>query len=205
MQHDTHVNALPTKQLAPYARNARTHTIKQIRQVARSIKAFGFINPIIIDENNTIIAGHARVLAAQEIGMDDVPTICVDHLSEAEKRAYILADNKIAENAGWDENLLRVELEYLTQINIDVDVDLTGFEMAEIDILLGGLDENTPEDSPPSLPDPEETVTQINDVWLLGQHRLICGDCRDPDTVNQLMVDSLARMVISDPPLQCPY
>ncbi len=121
------IDTLPIDQLVPYARNARTHSDKQVAQIARSIHRFGFINPIIVDKAGMVIAGHGRVLAAKQLGLAVVPVIQVDHLSEAEKRAYILADNKIAENAGWDPDLLRVELEYLTQIDIDVDVDLTGF------------------------------------------------------------------------------
>lgn len=118
-------------------RNARTHSRKQIKQLAKSIKAFKFLIPILVDQDANIIAGHARLMAAKEIGMEKVPIIQVEHLTEAQKRAYIIADNRLAENTGWDERLLRVELEFLSQVDIDVDVDLTGFEFAEIDLIIG--------------------------------------------------------------------
>ncbi len=202
------IDTLPIDQLVPYARNARTHSDKQVAQIARSIHRFGFINPIIVDKAGMVIAGHGRVLAAKQLGLAVVPVIQVDHLSEAEKRAYILADNKIAENAGWDPDLLRVELEYLTQIDIDVDVDLTGFSMPEIDLILAphDADEDSDDgvDTLPPLPEAGTAVSRLGDLWQLGPHRVLCGDCRDPSVVEQLMGKHQARMVITDPPYNVP-
>lgn len=194
------VDYLPVKTVIPYARNARTHSREQIKQIANSIQAFGFINPIIVDADNMIVAGHARVLAAKEIGLSLIPAIRVDHLTDAEERAYILADNKLAENAGWDQDLLKIELEFLTQVDIDFDVDLTGFSVGETDLILGSANEAVAEDIQLPLPSAEETITEPGDLWQLGPHRLICGDCRDPDLIDQLMDGHLARMVITDPP-----
>ncbi|MDD1636499.1 MAG: ParB/Srx family N-terminal domain-containing protein [Methylococcaceae bacterium] len=132
MKEKLAIEYLSVETVIPYARNARTHSREQIKQIAKSIHAFGFINPIIIDADGMIVAGHARALAAKEMGLSLVPAIRVDYLSEAEKRAYILADNKLAENAGWDQNLLKIELDYLSQIDINFDVDLTGFSVGEI-------------------------------------------------------------------------
>jgi len=150
------------------------------------------------------VAGHARVLAAKKLGLDVIPTIRVEHLSEAEKRAYILADNKIAENAGWDENLLRIELEYLTHIDIDIDATITGFETAEIDVLLNAPLEEEPEDPPPPLPDSQDIVTLPDDLWICGPHRIVCGDCRDDSTLDILMEKLKARMIMTDPPYNVP-
>jgi len=204
MNSNLKIEYLPTAELFPYVNNARSHSTKQINQVVSSIKKFGFINPIIIDEKKIIVAGHARVLAANKLGLDVVPIIRVEHLSEAEKRAYILADNKIAENAGWDENLLRIELEYLTHIDIDIDATITGFETAEIDVLLNAPLEAELEDPPPPLPKAKDTVTRLSDMWSCGPHRIICGDCRDENILDTLMEKSKARMVITDPPYNVP-
>jgi DNA modification methylase len=196
---------IPVEDAVPYARNARTHSPAQIRQVANSIRAFGFINPIVIDQEGTIIAGHGRVLAAKELGLATVPAIRVEHLSEAELRAYRLADNKIPENAGWSTELLRIELEYLTQVDLDFDVDLTGFSTPEIDILLGPAeDEAVAEAPPPPLPLPDETITRPGDLWQLGPHRIISGDCRDASLIDRLMAGGSAGMVITDPPYNVP-
>jgi hypothetical protein len=187
------------------ARNARTHSRKQIQQIANSIKAFGFINPVLIDDQRMLVAGHGRLLAAKELGLSTIPAIQIDHLNEDEKRAYLLADNKIAENASWDQDLLRVELEFLTQLDIELDVELTGFVMPEIDILLGEAAATTnEEDPPPPLPSAEDTITQPGDCWQLGPHRLICGDCREPEIVDRLMEDKFARQVITDVPYNMP-
>ena len=170
-----------TDSLTPYARNARTHSKAQIEQIAGSISAFGFINPIIIDETGMIVAGHARVLAAKELGLVQVPVIPIDHLSKDEKRAYILADNKLAESAGWDEGLLRIELEHLARVDVSVDVDLTGFSVPEIDMLLSPTEsELVPEEPPPALPSTDAVISRVGDLWLLGSNRILCGDCRDP-------------------------
>ncbi len=182
-------------------RNARTHSAEQIKQVANSVAQFGFINPIVIDSHNSIVAGHARLMAAKRLGIPTVPCIEVDHLSEDELRAYMLADNKIAENAGWDEDLLRVELEYLTTIDLNFDVDLTGFSIAEVDILLGAADQATSEEVDiDTLTPVSEPITQPGDIWQLGLHRLACGDCRDASLLHQLFGEETAHMVFADPP-----
>lgn len=155
---------LSTDQLIPYARNARTHSRAQIQQLANSIQAFGFINPVVIDEQYMIVAGHARVLAAKQLGLEEIPTVRVEHLTEAEKRAYILADNKIAENAGWNLELLQIEIEYLTQIDLDVDIELTGFSPPEIDLLLTAAEGEDAEPPPPPLPERDQTVSRPGDL-----------------------------------------
>ncbi|HIF51315.1 MAG TPA: DNA methylase N-4 [Thiotrichaceae bacterium] len=192
------------EKLLPYAKNARAHSAKQIKQITKSIQQFNFINPVIIDENFQIIAGHGRVLAAEHIKLTQVPTIQVTHLTESEIRAYRLADNKLADNSNWDNELLKIELEYLTNIDIDIDVNLTGFETAEIDVLLNTPLEEDPEDPPPLLPEAEDIVTRQGDLWLCGPHKIICGDCRDENTLNTLMGKSKARIIITDPPYNVP-
>jgi len=191
--------------LIPDPRNARTHSRKQIRQLARSIETFGFLIPILTDQMMNIIAGHARWLAAKELGMEKVPVIQVEHLTEAQKRAYIIADNKLAQNASWDEDLLRVELEFLSQVDIDVDVDLTGFEIPEIDMIIGTANVPACEEPPlPPVPAVEDTVTRTGDLWQLRTHRIICGDCREPPIIDILMAGHQASMIITDPPYNVP-
>src|SRR6266567_7806747 len=169
------------RELRPHPNNARTHSKKQIRQIAKSIQQFGFCNPVLVDDAKQIIAGHGRVEAAKLLGIDAVPTVRLSHLSEADRRAYVLADNKLAEKAGWDRELLAIELQGL--IELDVDIELTGFEMAEIDLILeeareASSDASGPEDVVPE-PSPSPAVSQTGDLWLLGSHRLLCGDARD--------------------------
>ena len=169
----------PREWLTPYAGNARTHTGKQIRQIAASIRQFGFTVPILVDVEGTVIAGHARLEAAEMLGLEHVPTIRLDHLSEAEKRAYVIADNRLAELAGWDEKQLAIELQYLAEIDLelDFDVEITGFETAEIDILIDGLAaaDDDEADALPEIDEAQPPVSQQGDVWLLGPHRLLCG------------------------------
>ena len=188
----------PIDEVTPYARNARTHSKEQIQQIADSIDAFGFINPVLVDINGLLVAGHARVLAAMQLGFELIPTICIDHLSETERRAYTLADNKIAENAGWDDDLLKVELE--TLISLDFDVDLTGFNTAETDLLVGSTEFPLEEDLVPDPPEAEDVITESGDVWLLGTSKVICGDCRNPKVIDQLMGDARASMILTDLP-----
>src|SRR5438067_10211280 len=162
--------------LRPYPNNARTHSKKQIRQIANSITKFGFCNPVLIDDAKLIIAGHGRVEAAKLLGIDAVPTCRLSHLSKADKRAYILADNRLAEKAGWDKELLAIELQGL--IDLDVEIELTGFELPEIDVILGNAGEangaaSGPEDHVPQYPC-GSVVSQAGDVWVLGNHRLLC-------------------------------
>ncbi len=167
----------PPAKLEPYAGNARTHSDEQIGQITASIEEFGFTNPILADGDGVIIAGHGRLLAAQRLGLEKVPVITLDHLTDAQRRALVIADNKIAENAGWDEEMLRLEIETLQELEFDL--DLIGFSDEELDDLLGELD-GGPEgavDGEDDVPEtPEEPVSQSGDLWILGNHRLLCGN-----------------------------
>lgn len=196
----------PSK-LRPWPKNARTHSKKQIRQIADSIKTFGFTNPILIDEANNILAGHGRVEAAKLLGMTTVPCIRIDAMSEAQKRAYVLADNKLALNAGWDEELLALELGELFTAEIDFDPGVVGFSVAEVDFL---LEEQHPQETgdpaDDALPETTESParTKPGDIWQLGEHRLICGDALDRNVVDRLMQGQKARMAFTDPPYNVP-
>jgi DNA modification methylase len=193
----------PIDQLRPWPRNARTHSRKQIRQIAESIRRFGFTNPVLIDRDNRILAGHGRVEAARELGMATAPCLRVDHLSMAEKRAYVLADNKLALNAGWDEELLALELKELMEADIEFDVSVTGFSIAEVDQLVEGLvPEEVGDPIDDRLPDPSETSSRCSpgDIWRLGPHRLLCGNSLDSAIVAALMAGEKAEMVFTDPP-----
>ncbi len=200
---DLEITHVPAAALRPYARNARTHTPKQIAQIAASIRAFGFNNPILIDRDGEIIAGHGRVAAAKTLGLETVPCVRLEHLTEAQKRAYILADNKLAEKAGWDREILAIELQHLTSLDLDFDVTITGFEIGEIDLLLGasqtGDTTADPADEVPTVP-AGPAVTRRGDVWQMGSHRLICGDATDPATYARLLAGEKAQMVFTDPP-----
>ncbi len=186
--------------LTSYARNPRTHTKKQIRQIADSIERFGFTNPILIDGSDTIIAGHGRVDAAKLLGMEMVPTIRLEDLTEAEIRAYVIADNKLAENAGWDGELLAIELQGL--IELDIDVTITGFEMPEIDIIIGEHDADEEEDAADEVPAIAggPPVTRPGDIWCIGKHRLICGDALEPVSYARLLDGAEAQMAFADAP-----
>lgn len=191
------------KNLIPYVRNSRTHSPEQVAQIAASIKEFGFTNPILIDDEGGIIAGHGRVLAAQKLEMEEVPVIVLSHLTEAQKRAYVIADNKLALNAGWDDELLRLEFSELEEAGFDL--ELTGFSLDEIDALevteiTEGL---TDEDAVPDVP--EEPVSKLGDIWVLGNHRLMCGDSTSIDAVESLLQNQRAQMVHTDPPYGVSY
>lgn len=192
------------EKLIPYARNARTHNEEQITQIAASIKEFGFTNPILIDNQNMIIAGHGRLLAAKSIGLKEVPIIRLNHLSPTQVRALIIADNKIALNAGWDEELLRLELDDLKEL--DFDIDLLGFSADEL-LAFENFGEqnggNTEDDEVPEAP--VEPITKHGDVWHLGEHRLLCGDTTMIDDVQKLMGDDIADMIFTDPPYNVNY
>lgn len=193
---------LATKDLIPYARNTRTHSDEQVNQIVSSIKEFGFTNPVLIDKESMIIAGHGRVMAANKLKLSKVPTICLDHLTEAQKKAYIIADNRLALNAGWDEDMLKVELEELN--DLEFDISLLGFEDKEIESLLSEPTEGlTDEDAVPDLP--EEPTTKLGDLWILGEHRLLCGDSTSIDDVDKLMDGQLADMLLTDPPYNVAY
>ena len=177
---DTQVTCQPIAALVPWTSNARTHTKKQIRQIADSIDQFGFTNPVLIDEAGTILAGHGRVAAAKQLGLTEVPCVRLDHLSADEKRAYVLADNKLALNAGWDEDLLAAELGVLLSVDLDFDIGLTGFSIPEIDTTLAAVkpeEPGNPEDD--VIPDKAPCRVSLGDIWQLGSHRLICGDALD--------------------------
>jgi len=183
--------------LVPYARNSRTHSPQQVDKIAASIKEFGFLNPIIVDGENGIIAGHGRVMAAQKLRLSDLPVIEASHLTEAQRRAYVIADNRLALDAGWDNDMLKVELQDLNSAGFDL--TLTGFDLGEIGNFLAEPTEGlTDEDAVPDVP--EVPVTVEGDMWLLGRHRLMCGDSTSIDAVERLMDGRKADMVLTDPP-----
>ena len=192
--------------LQPRATNPRTHSKKQIRQIAASIERFGFANPVLIDRDGSIVAGHGRVEAAKLLGIEKVPTIRLEDLNEAEIRAYVIADNRLAENAGWDRELLAIELQGLIELELDFDVTITGFEMPEIDILIGELDVDEEDDPADEVPEVSAgpPVTRLGDIWCIGKHRLICGDSTDPDAYARLLDGAEAQMIFADPPYNLP-
>jgi DNA modification methylase len=187
-------------QLRPNERNARKHSPKQISQIARSIKRFGFLNPILIDEANRIVAGHGRVEAAKLLGLETVPALRVEQLSDEEKRAYLIADNKLAENAGWDREILSIELQGLADLGFDV--ELTGFDGPELEVLLDSGDSPAHPTAADEIPElsPNCPVSKHGDLWSLGEHRLICGDARHRASFEMLMSGDTAQMVFVDPP-----
>jgi DNA modification methylase len=190
----------PVDRLTPYERNARTHSTEQVAQIAASIVEFGFTNPILVDSHDGIIAGHGRLMAALELGLKTVPVVVLDHLSERQRKAYILADNQLALNAGWDTDLLRAELQDLAEQ--DFDLNLIGFSDEELADLLPDIEELPPEDADEeATPEPPaEPVTKPGDVWLLGKHRVMCGDSTSLTEVERLMDGGKAGLVFSDPP-----
>jgi len=200
------LEARAPSELRPYARNARTHSRKQVRQIANSIERFGFTNPVLVSDDGEIIAGHGRVEAAKLLGMATVPTLRLSHLTADERRAYVLADNKLALNAGWDHDILAIELQAL--IDLDFDVTLTGFSLAEVDFSLDEARERDPgspcgvEDIIP--PMTAEAVSRRGDVWVLGRHLLICGDARDPNDYHRLLGSERVDLVFTDPPYNVP-
>jgi len=188
---------LSVTDLVPYARNSRTHSPQQVDKIAASIREFGFLNPIIVDGLNGIVAGHGRVLAAQKLGLSELPVIDASHLSEAQKRAYVIADNRLALDAGWDNEMLKIELQDLEADGFDL--SQTGFELDEIgDLLAEPITGLTDEDAVPEVP--AVPVTVEGDVWVLGRHRLMCGDSTSVDAVEKLMDSGKADMMFTDPP-----
>ena len=196
-------------ELKPYKNNSRTHTEKQVHQIAKSLERFGFVNPILIDESNTIIAGHGRFLAAKELKMETVPTICISHLTKDEIRAYVIADNRLAQNAGWDKDILKIELEALMALPLDLNLDatITGFELPEIDLIINneGIEEAKSKKEPNE--DFFETTVDIpervkkGDLWKLGNHKLYCGDALEKESYDTLLRNERAGIVFTD----CPY
>jgi len=197
----TNIEMLQTTTLVPYARNARTHSPDQIAQIAASIREFGFTNPVLIDGAGGIVAGHGRVMAAQSLGVGSVPCLRIDWLTEAQRRAYILADNQLALNAGWDTDLLALELRELQAAGVDM--DLLGFGKDDLaDWLAPAQPDKDPEACPPVA---EVPVSVLGDLWLLGQHRVICGDCTTPIAMAALMKGEMADVCWTDPPYNVAY
>jgi DNA modification methylase len=189
--------------LIPYAKNARTHSDEQVAQIAGSIKEFGFNNPVLVDKDNSIIAGHGRLMAARKLGMDKVPVVQLGHMTEAQRKAYVFADKRISLNSGWDTGMLSLELQDLKD---DIDLSLLGFDPDELDALLNPIEETeglTDEDAVPDVPD--EPKTKLGDIYILGNHRLMCGDSTSIDDAEKLMDGWLADLVFTDPPYNVDY
>ncbi|MGF0066010.1 site-specific DNA-methyltransferase [Lachnospiraceae bacterium SGI.085] len=199
-KHTTEMKMVSTSKLIPYVNNARTHSQEQVNKLRGSLREFGFINPVIIDSDFNVIAGHGRLMAAKEEGIEEVPCVLVDYLTEAQKKAYILADNRYAQDAGWDEELLRLEIESLE--GMDFDVSLTGFNEDEIADLFADSEGTGAEDDDFDLSDALEQAAFVErgDVWVVGRHRLMCGDATSPEDVATLMDGKKANLIITDPP-----
>ncbi len=199
-KHTTEMKMVSTSKLIPYVNNARTHSQEQVNKLRGSLREFGFINPVIIDSDFNVIAGHGRLMAAKEEGIEEVPCVLVDYLTEAQKKAYILADNRYAQDAGWDEELLRLEIESLE--GMDFDVSLTGFNEDEIADLFADSESAGAEDDDFDLSDALEKASFVErgDVWVVGRHRLMCGDATSPEDVAILMDGKKANLIITDPP-----
>jgi DNA modification methylase len=195
----------PIERLLPYIRNARTHSEAQIAQIAASIAEFGFTAPILAGSDGVIVAGHGRLAAARKLGLATVPVVVLEHLTPTQRRALVIADNKIAENAGWDEELLRLELAELQEA--DFDLALTGFDADELLEIMAGEETtsegNTDEDAAPEVP--ETPVSKPGDVWIMGQHRLLCGDATDPASYDTLLGTERVAMIFQDPPYNVDY
>ncbi len=194
---------VPIEKLVPYVNNARTHSPEQINKLRSSLREFGFINPVIIDRDYGVIAGHGRILAAKEEGIKEIPCVFADHLTEAQKKAYIIADNRMAMDAGWDEELLRVEIEALQAEAFDL--SLTGFDEKELADLFQEDSEVEDDDFDVDGELKEPAITQMGDVWTLGRHRLVCGDSTKEETYEVLMQGQKANLVLTDPPYNVNY
>lgn len=198
------VETIEVAALKSAPRNARTHSDKQISQIASSITRFGFTNPLLIDDKNMVLAGHGRLAAAKSLGLTEVPCLRLSRLSEQDKRAYLLADNKLAQNAGWDRQILAIELQEL--VASDFDVSIAGFDLGEVEIAIGEAEQGDPDstvdsdDTCPVVETEKPTVTRPGDIWLLGRHRLLCGNARSSDDLTALMTAERADMIFTDPP-----
>ena len=201
----THIERWPTEKLVPYARNARTHSEEQVAQIAASIVEFGFTNPILAGSDGVIVAGHGRLAAAQKLGLDTVPVVVLDHLTPTQRRALIIADNRIAENAGWDDAMLRIELQSLQEDGFNLDI--TGFDVDALAEIMAGeettVDGNIDEDAIPELN--ETAISRPGDVWILGNHRLVCGDATQASSHEQLLAGQRVQMIWSDLPYNVNY
>ena len=199
-----HIELKKVDELIPYSKNARLHSEAQVAQIAASITEFGFTNPVLIDGAKGIIAGHGRLMAAKKLGLKEVPVVILDHLSETQKKAYIIADNKLAENAGWDEEILASELADLK--NEDFNLDLIGFEDQELEKIFANLYEKENEQETEEIPEPQEKpISKSGDVWILGKHKVICGDSCKEETYQSLLENELADMLFTDPPYNVDY
>jgi DNA modification methylase len=202
---DFRIEQVAIGKLKPAKRNARTHSKKQIHQIAASITEFGFTNPVLVDRRDQILAGHGRFEAAKLLGLPNVPVIRLEHLTEQQKRAYAIADNKLALNAGWDLDILAADLKELSELELPFDIEITGFATAEIDQLLDGVSKPVKNDPLDSVPPVSATaVARLDDVWVLGDHKLLCADAREPAGYKALLGDEEARMVFADPPYNVP-
>ena len=203
MKTTSEMQLVPIGKLVPYVNNARTHSPEQVNKLRSSLREFGFINPVIIDRDFGVIAGHGRILAAKEEGITEVPCVFADHLTEAQKKAYIIADNRMAMDAGWDEELLRVEIEALQAETFDL--SLTGFDEKELFDLFKDNDDVQEDDFDVDAELEKPTVTKSGDVWTLGRHRLVCGDSTKMETFDTLMQGRKANLVVTDPPYNVNY
>lgn len=199
----TEMQLVDIHKLIPYVNNARTHNVQQINKLRSSLREFGFINPVIIDRDFNVIAGHGRIMAAKEEGINEVPCVFVDYLTEAQKKAYILADNRMAMDAGWDEELLKVEIEALQAE--DFDLSLTGFDESELSGFFDTADDAKDDDFDVDAELEKPPVTKSGDLWLLGNHRLLCGDSTKAETYEMLMNGKKANLVVTDPPYNVNY
>src|SRR3984893_17679323 len=203
------IEELPINSLKPYPRNARCHSKAQIKQIAASIERFGFVNPVLTADDGEIVAGHGRVAAAKLLGLAKVPVLRLSHLSEVERRAYVIADNKLAQNAGWDRETLAIELQGL--VDLDFDVELTGFSLAEAEIVIDEARDSvvdgadpTAEDKIPAYEGDRAAVSRPGDLWILGRHRLICGGARDANAYSTLLGNESVNLIFTDPPYNVP-
>lgn len=199
----TEMQLVDIHKLIPYVNNARTHNVQQINKLRSSLREFGFINPVIIDRDFNVIAGHGRIMAAKEESINEVPCVFVDYLTEAQKKAYILADNRMAMDAGWDEELLKVEIEALQAE--DFDLSLTGFDESELSGFFDTADDAKDDDFDVDAELEKPPVTKSGDLWLLGNHRLLCGDSTKAETYEMLMNGKKANLVVTDPPYNVNY
>jgi len=200
---DLRVETLPIRSLKPYPNNPRTHSKRQIEQVASSIRTFGWTNPILVSDDLEIIAGHGRLEAAKSMGLGEVPMMRLSGMSEAQQRAYVIADNRLAENAGWDDDLLKLEIGELIEMDLEFEIETIGFETGEIDVILAGEDECADHEEVPA-PDEGPAVSRPGDVWILGRHKLVCGDALDEATYEALLRDEVVDTCFTDPPYNVP-
>lgn len=208
-EHDVkrlHIVYRKIEDVRPRAGNPRTHSKKQLEQLAKSIARFGFVNPALLDDAGTLIAGHGRVEAARMVGLTEIPTVTLSSMSDTDIRAYVIADNRLAEKSGWDPSLLAVELGYLADVAADIDLTVTGFELAEIEgFLAGEAKQQLKADRLDRVPDvAEQAITQLGEVWQIGDHRLICADATKSESYRRLLITDVPMMVFSDPPYNVP-